>query len=58
MTSIKISKNSIVFAFFSLIILMPAYITDQMSFFKALSNFVAICMVLFIVKEKIRLWVS
>ena len=55
MTSIKISKNSIVFAFFSLIILMPAYITDQMSFFKALSNFVAICMVLFIVKEKIRL---
>ena len=39
MTSIKISKNSIVFAFFSLIILMPAYITDQMSFFKALYIF-------------------
>lgn len=34
---------------------MPAYITDQLSFIKMLSNVTAACMVLFLVKEKIQL---
>ena len=55
MTTIKVSKNTIIFTFFSLIVLMPAYITDQLSFIKMLSNVIAACMVLFLVKEKIQL---
>lgn len=55
MTTIKVSKNTIIFTFFSLIVLMPAYITDQLSFVKMLSNVTAACMVLFLVKEKIQL---
>ena len=54
MTTIKVSKNTIIFTFFSLIVLMPAYITDQLSFIKMLSV-TAACMVLFLVKEKIQL---
>lgn len=52
MTTIKVSKNTIIFTYFSLIVLMPAYITDQLSFIKMLSNVTAACMVLFLVKEK------
>ena len=55
MTTFKVSKNTIIFTFFSLIVLMPAYITDQLSFIKMLSNVTAACMVLFLVKEKIQL---
>ena len=55
MTTIKVSKSTIIFTFFSLIVLMPAYITDQLSFIKMLSNVTAACMVLFLVKEKIQL---
>jgi len=55
MTNFRVSKNSIIFTFFTLIILMPAYIADQLSIIKILSNVVAVCMVLFIIKERVKL---
>lgn len=55
MTNIRISKNSACFAFFALVTLMPAYIVNQSSIIKMLSNVVAVCMALYIFKEKLRL---
>lgn len=55
MTNIKISKNALYLVFFSWIMLMPAYVVENLPIIKTLNNLVAVCMILFVVKEKFRL---